>query len=84
LGGLKKMRGKPEVIVAFDQTKDSIALIEARKVNCATVALTDTNCDPTGIDFIIPANDDSMRSIDLIAKFLTDAIIDGKALSKKR
>jgi small subunit ribosomal protein S2 len=84
LGGLKKMRGKPEVIVAFDQIKDAIALIEARKVNCATVALTDTNCDPTGIDYIIPANDDSMRSIELIAKYLTDAIIEGSALSKRK
>ncbi len=84
LGGLKKMRGKPDIIVAFDQIKDAIALVEARKVNCATVALTDTNCDPSDIDHIIPANDDSMRSIELIAKFLTDAIIEGKALSKRR
>ena len=84
LGGLKKMRGKPEVIVAFDQTKDAIALIEARKVNCATVAITDTNCDPTNIDHVIPANDDSMRSIELIAKYLTDAILEGKQNSKRR
>lgn len=84
LGGLKKMRGKPEIIVAFDQIKDAIALVEARKVNCATVALTDTNCDPTNVDYVIPANDDSMRSIELIAKFLTDAIIEGSALSKRR
>ncbi len=84
LGGLKKMRGKPDIIVAFDQIKDAIALVEARKVNCATVALTDTNCDPTGIDYIIPANDDSMRSIELLTKYLTDAIIEGKAQSKKR
>ena len=72
------------VIVAFDQIKDAIALVEARKVNCATVALTDTNCDPTDIDHVIPANDDSMRSIELIAKFLTDAVIEGKALSKRK
>lgn len=84
LGGLKKMRGKPEIIVAFDQIKDAIALEEASKVGCATVSITDTNCDPTGIDHIIPANDDSMRSIELIAKFLSDAIIEGRALSKRR
>ncbi|MCE2928401.1 MAG: 30S ribosomal protein S2 [Candidatus Caenarcaniphilales bacterium] len=84
LGGLKKMRGKPEVIVVFDQKKDAIAITESKKVGCALVAITDTNCDPTGIDFVIPGNDDSMRSIELIAKYLTDAILAGQATAKRR
>lgn len=84
LGGLKKMRGKPEIIVAFDQQKDAIALVEGRKVGCTLVALADTNCDPSDINYVIPANDDSIRSIEVIAKFFADAIIDGKQASKKR
>lgn len=84
LGGLKKMRGRPEVIVAFDQRKDAIAITEAQKVNAKIVALTDTNCDPTKIDYVIPANDDSLRSIEIIAKYLADAIIAGNQGSKRR
>lgn len=84
LGGLKKMRGKPEVVVVFDQIKDAIAVTESKKVGLALIALTDSNCDPTGIDFVIPANDDSMRSIELLAKYLTDAIIAGQANAKRR
>lgn len=83
LGGLKKMRGRPEIIVAFDQKKDAIAITEARKVNAKIVALTDTNCDPANIDFVIPANDDSIRSIEAIAKYLTDAIIAGASARRR-
>jgi small subunit ribosomal protein S2 len=84
LGGLKKMRGRPEVIVAFDQKKDAIAITEARKVNAKIVALTDTNCDPSNIDYVIPANDDSLRSIEIIAKYLADAVIAGSQGAKRR
>lgn len=84
LGGLKKMRGRPEVIVVFDQSKDKIAVTEAQKVNASLVALTDSNCDPSGIDFVIPANDDSMRSINVIAKYFANAIIEGAAASNRR
>lgn len=84
LGGLKKMRGRPEIIVAFDQKKDSIAIKEAKKVNAKIVALTDTNCDPTDIDYVIPANDDSLRSIEVIAKYLAEAIIAGSQGAKRR
>jgi len=83
LGGLKKMRGRPEIIVAFDQKKDAIAITEARKVNAKIVALTDTNCDPTNIDYVIPANDDSLKSIEILAKYLADAIIEGQAAKKR-
>ena len=83
LGGLKKMRGKPEIIVAFDQKKDSIAITEARKVKAKIVALTDTDCDPADIDYVIPANDDSLKSIEILAKYLADAIIEGKASKRK-
>ncbi|MBW1750301.1 MAG: 30S ribosomal protein S2, partial [Deltaproteobacteria bacterium] len=59
--------------------KEEIAVSEARKLNIPVVALTDTNCDPDGIDCIIPGNDDAIRAIKLIASQLADAVIEGKA-----
>ncbi len=84
LGGLKKMRGKPEIIVVFDQNKDAIAITEAMKVGAKIVSLTDTDCDPSNIDFIIPANNDSMRSIDVIAKYLADAVLEAQAVTNRK
>src|SRR5262249_15843231 len=84
LGGLKKMRGRPEVIVVVDQNKDSLAVTEAKKLGIGLVVIADTDCDPTGIDYVIPANNDSMRSIKVIMKYLTDAIVEGQLSSKRR
>lgn len=84
LGGLKKMRGKPDTIVVFDQIKDAIAVIESKKAGLNVVALTDTNCDPRNIDFIIPANDDSMKSVEIIARYLADAVISGQSNNNKK
>lgn len=82
LGGLKKMRGKPDVIVVIDQLKESIAIAEAKKLNLNIVGVVDTNSDPTGIQYVIPANDDSIRSIRIITKFLADAVVEGKGQGK--
>ena len=84
LGGLKKMRGRPEVLVIFDQNKDAIAVTEGKKVNATIITISDTDCDPTKSDFVIPANNDSMRSIAIIAKYFTDAIIEGQNASNKK
>ncbi len=78
LGGLKKMRGKPDVLVVVDQQKESIAINEAKKLGMKVVSLVDTNSDPTGIDYVIPANDDSIRSIRIITKVLAEAVGEGK------
>lgn len=78
LGGLKKMRGKPDVVVVVDQLKENIAIKEANKLNLKVVSMIDTNSNPSGIDYIVPANDDSIRSIRLITKFLVDAMMEGK------
>lgn len=78
LGGLKKMRGRPDVIFVIDQLKESIALREARKAGLKTIAVVDTNSDPTDIDYMIPANDDSIRSIRVISKLMADAVLEGK------
>jgi len=79
LGGIKNMRSLPDVVFIIDPRKEEIAVNEARKLNVPVVALTDTNCDPDGIDYIIPGNDDAIRSIKLIASLMADAVLEGKA-----
>jgi small subunit ribosomal protein S2 len=78
LGGIKGMRGRPEVLFVIDQKNEVIAVAEANKVGIATVGIVDTNCDPDGIDYVIPGNDDSIRSIKLITAAIADAILEGK------
>ena len=77
LGGLADLRGKPDVLIVVDQRREKTAILEAQKLGITTIVLVDTDCDPDGIDYVIPANDDSMRAIKLILKTLADAIIDG-------
>jgi small subunit ribosomal protein S2 len=78
LGGLKRMRGRPDVLIVVDPRRESIAIAEAQKVGVAVIGLIDTNSDPSGIDYLIPGNDDSIRSIKLILSILADAILFGK------
>lgn len=80
LGGIKDMRGLPELIFIIDQKKELIAIQEANKLNIPVICLADTNADPDGIDHIIPGNDDAIRSIKLISSKLADAILEGKQL----
>lgn len=79
VGGIKDMRGLPSVIFIVDPRKESIAVNEANKLNIPVVALTDTNCDPDGIDFVIPGNDDAIRSIRLISHNIAEAVLVGQA-----
>ena len=79
IGGIKDMRTLPDVLFVIDPRKEEIAVGEARKLNVPVVALTDTNCDPDGIDYIIPGNDDAIRAIKLIASQFADAVLEGKA-----
>ena len=78
LGGIKDMPGMPAVMFVCDANKEHIAVQEARKLNIPIVAITDTNTDPDGIEFVIPGNDDSVRSIQLFTKAITEACIAGK------
>ena len=80
LGGIKDMRGLPDLIFIVDQKKEDIAIKEANKLNIPVICLADTNADPEGIDYIIPGNDDAIRSIKLITSKLADAILEGKQL----
>lgn len=78
LGGIKTMRGKPDILFIVDQRRELIAVAEAIKSGINTVAIVDTNCDPEGINYVIPGNDDSIRSIRLITSKIADSILEGQ------
>ena len=80
LNGLRLLNRLPEVIVLIDPRKEKNAVAEAHKLGISTVALIDTDCDPDEVDLVIPGNDDSIRSIELIMTKLADAVLEGKAL----
>jgi len=85
IGGISMMNGLPGAIVIVDPKKESIAVKEAQRLNIPIVALVDTNCDPDPIDYVIPGNDDAIRSIRLITSRLADACIEGrKRYTEKR
>ncbi|MDA0968603.1 MAG: 30S ribosomal protein S2, partial [Proteobacteria bacterium] len=65
LGGIKDLNGKPDLIVIMDVIKDKLAVMEAKKLNIPIVGIVDTNADPEMIDYVIPGNDDAIRSINL-------------------
>jgi small subunit ribosomal protein S2 len=79
IGGIKNMRALPDVLFVVDPKKEDIAIGEAVKLGIPVVALTDTNCNPDGIDFVIPGNDDAIRAIKLISSMMTESILEGKA-----
>ncbi|APT14588.1 30S ribosomal protein S2 [Lactobacillus jensenii] len=78
LGGIEDMPRIPDVMFVVDPKKEKIAVHEANKLGIPVVAMVDTNTDPTPIDVIIPANDDAIRAIRLIAGAMADAVIEGK------
>lgn len=79
VGGIKDMRSLPTVLFVVDPKKEAIAVGEAQKLGIPVVAITDTNCDPDGIDHIIPGNDDAIRSIRLISQQIAEAVLAGVA-----
>ena len=76
LGGIKKMKNLPGVMFVVDPHNEDIAVAEARKLNIPIVAITDTNCDPDLIDYVIPGNDDAIRAIKLISSVIANAVIE--------
>ncbi len=76
LGGIKNMKGMPGVMFVVDPHNEDIAVSEARKLNIPIVAITDTNCDPDLIDYVIPGNDDAIRAIKLISSVIANAVIE--------
>lgn len=76
LGGIKEMRDLPGIIFVIDTRKEAIAVAEARRMGIPIVAVVDTNCDPTGIDYPIPGNDDAIRAITLFTQIISKAVIE--------
>ncbi len=77
LGGIKDMGGVPDLLFVIDTNKEGIAIKEARKLGIPIVAIVDTNCDPDGIDFPVPGNDDAGRAITLYCDLVARAALDG-------
>jgi small subunit ribosomal protein S2 len=77
LGGIKNIKGLPGALFIVDPKKEHIAVAEAKKLGIPTIAIVDTNCDPDDIDYVIPGNDDAIRSVKLITDTIADAIIEG-------
>ncbi|MGI6727634.1 MAG: 30S ribosomal protein S2 [Anaerovoracaceae bacterium] len=78
LGGIKDMKGMPGAVFIVDPKKEKIAVKEARILGIPIVGVVDTNCDPDDVDYIIPANDDAIRAVKLIAGRMADAVIEAK------
>ena len=76
LGGIKEMKELPGAIFIIDTHKEQIAVAEARRMGIPIIAVVDTNCDPTGIDFPIPGNDDAIRAISLFTSIIANAVIE--------
>ena len=79
LGGIKEMGGLPDIMFVIDTNKEAIAIQEARKLNIPVIAILDTNCDPDGITYPIPGNDDAARAIQTYCDLIADAVLDGLA-----
>ncbi len=79
LGGIKNMGGIPDIMFVIDTNKEAIAILEARKLNIPVIAILDTNCDPDGITYPIPGNDDAARAIQLYVDLIADSVLDGMA-----
>jgi len=77
LGGIKDMGGIPDLMFVIDTNKEGIAIQEARKLNIPVIAILDTNCDPNGITYPVPGNDDAARALQLYCDLMADAILDG-------
>ena len=79
LGGVKNMQRPPDAMFVIDLKTEAIAVREAQRLRIPIIGLVDTNCDPDGIDYVIPGNDDSSKAVALYAKAVADAVLEGKA-----
>ena len=78
LGGVADMKAVPDAVFVIDLRKEQLAVREARRLGLPVIALVDTNCDPDDADYVIPGNDDAIRSCSLIVRVIADAIEAGK------
>jgi len=82
LKGIKGMKTVPDAIFIIDTRKEAIAVQEARKLKIPVVGIVDTNCDPDEVDYVIPGNDDALRSIRLFASRMADAVLNGRGMKE--
>jgi len=80
LAGIKNLNKLPDAVFVIDSNKEQIAVREARKLGIPVVAVVDTNCDPTEVDYVIPGNDDALRAIRLFAAKIADSVVEGSQL----
>ncbi|NLG96188.1 MAG: 30S ribosomal protein S2 [Chloroflexi bacterium] len=83
LSGLRKMKRLPNYLFIVDVCREDTAVREANKLGIPIIALVDTNCDPSGVDYVIPSNDDAIRAIKLLVGKIADAVLEGKAMRKE-
>src|SRR4051812_46503077 len=84
LGGIQEMKKLPGAIFVIDTEKEHIAVKEAKKLGIPTIAVVDTNCDPSDITYVIPGNDDAIRSIRLFARFISDSCLEGTRIFQEK
>jgi small subunit ribosomal protein S2 len=82
LAGIKELVRLPDTIFVIDSNKEQIAVREARKLGIPVVAVVDTNCDPSEVDYVIPGNDDALRAIRLFASKIADSVVEGTQMMK--
>jgi small subunit ribosomal protein S2 len=84
LGGVRNMRSLPSALFVIDPEMEHIAVCEANRLGIPVVAVVDTNCDPDRVDFVIPGNDDAIKSVTLFANLISDACLEGAAVFEQR
>jgi small subunit ribosomal protein S2 len=84
LGGIRTLERAPDAIFVIDTKKEHIAVTEANRLGIPVIAVVDTNCDPDVIDFVIPGNDDAIRSANLMCRIVADAVIEGQWLRSRK
>ena len=83
LGGMRTLERLPDAVFVIDTKKEAIAVGEARKLGLPIIAIVDTNCDPDEVDYIIPGNDDAIRSVSLVTRVIADALAEGRRAGRE-
>jgi small subunit ribosomal protein S2 len=84
LGGIRNLERPPNAIFVIDTKKEHIAVTEANRLGIPVIAVVDTNCDPDLIDYVIPGNDDAIRSANLMCRIISEAVIEGRWLQQRK
>jgi small subunit ribosomal protein S2 len=84
LGGIRNLEKRPDAVFVIDTKKEHIAVTEANRLKIPVIAVVDTNCDPDVIDYVIPGNDDAIRSAALMTRVIADAVVEGKQLAARK